>query len=308
MPVNCTHQFCSAGAHQAFQAQNLSGMQGEGNILQNILLGIKGMTHRQMLNPQQFPADFCVLLGIHDLKAVADHFRHHLREIHLINAVRRHCLTVTQNIQAVTDGEHLVHLMGNQNNGDSLLFQKTHGAEKHSDFLLGQCCRGFVQNQNPGIFPQRMSDADHLLFRIGQIAHFLPGIQMHLQSFQNFFRFSIHSGPVNEAALFPFPVAEENILCTAHIQVYAEFLINHCDTCIFRVLCGAEALFFSVDENLALIGTRRISSTDNLHQGGFSCTVFTDDAQDFSCFDLEIHIIKRCYAGETLGNMFEFHN
>ena len=50
----------------------------------------------------------------------------------------------------------------------------------------------------------------------------------------------------------------------------------------------------------------RKNTTDNVHQGRFTRTIFTAQGMYFSTLDPQLHMIQRSCAGEQLGNIHRF--
>ena len=69
---------------------------------------------------------------------------------------------------------------------------------------------------------------------------------------------------------------------------------------------GFQLHLFTPDIDLSFI--RFIHSEQHTHQGGFSCTIFSQKGKDLSLFDLDRHIVIGYDPGKTFGDVFHLNN
>ena len=81
-------------------------------------------------------------------------------------------------------------------------------------------------------------------------------------------------------------------------------LVNHTNSLGNRIGGAGDCGFFLSDKNLAFGGL--VKAIQNIHQGGFSGSVFAKQGVDFTFFEGQIDIVVGEYAGELFGDPFEF--
>ena len=123
--------------------------------------------------------------------------------------------------------------------------------------------------------------------------------------FQIFICFSVSFIPVNGKCR-PFFVSKIHVFPDCHIGDQCQFLMNNNNPFFFTVLNVCKSADLTIVDNVSLIGTIRINSTENVHQGGLSCTVFSYQRMDLALFYFQIYIIQCLYTRESLGNIFHF--
>ena len=81
--------------------------------------------------------------------------------------------------------------------------------------------------------------------------------------------------------------------------------MNAGDTCLLNFCDTFEFCNFAVVNQLAVICTIRIQTTDDLDHCGFAGAVFSDESMDMSALDIEGYIIKCTDARKGLADSFQ---
>ncbi len=111
--------------------------------------------------------------------------------------------------------------------------------------------------------------------------------------------------PVHDAATGTF-ISNEKILGNGQKRHQREFLVDNNDPEMFTVGNTSKASQLSVIVNLTVIAALRVNARKNLHQGGFSGTIFTNKRVDLTFGNFEINVIQRFDPGKSLGDIAHF--
>ena len=178
--------------------------------------------------------------------------------------------------------------MRDKNEGFALLFQPAEDTEQVVDFIVGEGCGRLIQNQKLGVCIKGTANFKKLLFTGLQLRDHGGGIHIHTEVFKQL------PGPlellflVNQAELrFDF-AAEKNIVRDGQIVDDIQLLVDECDAGRLHLLdCGA-GILFSKEGDGAFI--RRYDACQDVHQGAFSCSVFSEKCMDFALFNGKMNI------------------
>ena len=77
-------------------------------------------------------------------------------------------------------------------------------------------------------------------------------------------------------------------------------LMDHTDLMGKRILWRTDHDLFPVNQDLAFI--REIDAGDHVHQGGLTAAVFSQNGQDLSPINIQVHMIVRHYRAEPFGD------
>ena len=75
------------------------------------------------------------------------------------------------------------------------------------------------------------------------------------------------------------------------------------DSLLLRILDLIELADFTIVDDIPLISTIRINTAQNVHQGGFSRSVFSHQSMDLAFLHLQVYVVKRLYTRESFGNI-----
>ena len=77
-------------------------------------------------------------------------------------------------------------------------------------------------------------------------------------------------------------------------------LVNHTNLMLKRILWRADHDFFPVDQDLAFI--REIDTGNHVHQGSLAAAVLSQNSQDFSPVNVQVHMVVRHHRAEPFSN------
>ena len=214
-------------------------------------------------------------------------------------------LTLAKNRATVGNCHDLIELMGNEQDGFTLLGKPLHGCHQFLDLLGSQYCGRLVENQDLIVAVEHLEDFHSLLHTNGDILDL--GIQVHLQAI--LFRQCLHLFPgsllLQESQLGVFSAQDNIIQHSKHIH-QLKVLVHHTDIqrcCIIRVINLDDLAVFLNDTFLRLIQTKQ-----HAHQRRFTCTVFTKQCMDLAPLQLQRNVIICHNAGELFSDIEHFNN
>ena len=216
---------------------------------------------------------------------------------------RAHALALAQNRHAVGNGEHLVQLMRDDDDGLAVRLHSSKHVEQARDFLRSEHRRGLVQNQNIRAAVEHFDDFDRLLFGYGHIVNSLLRLDMEAVLFGDFRHLLVDLLQV-VASLFL--QAEHDVLRSRKQVHQLEMLMNHADFQRVRVLGRADDYLPAVHKNLPLVGI--VNSGEHIHQGRLAAAVFAQNGENFSLIHIQVHRIVRDDTAESLGNAPHAHS
>src|SRR5690625_3369758 len=180
----------------------------------------------------------------------------------------------------------------------------TDRSEKRFDLFARKSCSRLIHDQDFCIEGKGTGHLHHLLHCYTKSSCQLSGINAYIQAVEylpgipvQFFLID-HARPQNR---FP---AQENIFCHCEVRVQNKLLVDDANTqflCMART-CNFNALSFNFDFTFILF----IGPAHDLHQCGFSGTIFTQKYMHFPSLQIKVHILQCHYARELLTDMFHF--
>ena len=170
---------------------------------------------------------------------------------------------------------------------------------------LGRCqnTSGFVQNKDVGLTIKRLEDFHALLVADRQVFDQRIGIDRQFVFFGKLLQYLARLGQriVQQPAFFG---AQNDVFQNGKVLHQLEVLEHHADACGNRRLTVGDVGFSARNIYLARVGF--VKAVEDRHQGGFTSTVFTDDAVDGAGHDADRNIFVGLYRAECLGDAFEF--
>ena len=123
--------------------------------------------------------------------------------------------------------------------------------------------------------------------------------------FQYFLCFTIKCLKVHQVSLSR-QIAKKEIFRHTGRKNHIDFLKDHLYAIFFCILYSCKLYLLPAYVNLSLISAIGIRTAQNLHQSGFSCPVFTTNAQNFSISQLQIYVFQSSDTGELFYYMPHF--
>jgi len=109
-------------------------------------------------------------------------------------------------------------------------------------------------------------------------------------SVQQFFGLGISFVPIDHA-IFGALITEKHVFSDGKIRNKCKFLMDNNETSFFRMMDILKPAFLAFKIDFPLY-ERMDRPAQNLHQGRFSGSVFTDQSMNLTLLDTEIYIIK----------------
>ena len=211
----------AARAHQAREAQDLPGVQGEGDVLEEACPA-------EALDLQHLLADLHHRLG----EQVVDLATHHgLDEVgvgDLVHVVGADVLGIAEHRHAGGQPVHVLKAVGYEYDRHALLPKLVHDAVQLLGFALGQRGGGLVQYDDAGVGGERLGDLHDLLLGHGQRAHLGGGIELGVHALQQLVGLRVHLLPLDDA-VFDDLVAHEYVFGHGQVRVGGGVLVHRGD-------------------------------------------------------------------------------
>ena len=205
---------------------------------------------------------------------------------------------MAQNGHPVRQALHLVHLVGNDDNGLAVI---PHGPEHRKELvgLLGsQHGGGLIQDQDIRPTVEDLHNLHRLLLGNGHIVDLLIGVHIEAVGIADGLDLLRHLVHIQPPRLLQ---AQDNVLRGGeHIHQF-KMLVDHADAVGEGVLRGADQGLFSVNKDLSLV--REIDAGKHIHEGGLAAAVFAQQGQDLPLVNVQPHPVVGQGGAEALGNI-----
>ena len=285
-----------AGAGNAGDAQDLAGVSGEAHVAE--ALDPQAVVDGQALHRQP-------QLHVHRLGAVdvqGDAVAHHHVCQGLLVGVPGHdvadVLSLAQHRHPVGDLQHLVELVGDDDEGLSVGLHVPHDLEEPVRLLGGQHGGGLVQDQDLGAPVEDLDDLHRLLLGDGHLVDLLIQIDLKTVFFADLGdplagRLQIHAARLLQA--------QDDVLRGGKDVHQLEVLVDHADPQVIGVLGGGDRDRPVVDVDLARV--RVIDPGEHVHQGGLAAAVLPQQGQDLALVELQVDVVVGHHGAEALGDV-----
>ena len=228
---------------------------------------------------------------------LADHHFRQLCFIRFSSVDRGNMLAPAQDRDPVADLHHLVELVGNNDNTLAVFLHPAQHVKQAGNLLGRQHGRRFVQDQDIRAAVQHLDDFHCLLLGNRHVIDFLGRIQLEAVPFRNLGHFGIDRLQVVLFLCF----RTEHYIFGSRKQIHQfEMLVNHTDFMFKRILWRTDHNLFPVNQDLSFI--REIDTGNHVHQGGLAAAVFSENGQDLTPIDIQIHMIVRHNRAEPFGD------
>ncbi len=229
---------------------------------------------------------------------------HHLGQLRLVRMGRLHrgdMDAAAQDGDPVADLEHLVELMGDDDDGLAVPPHHPQNVEEPVDLLRGQHGRGLVQDQDVRPAVEDLDDLHRLLFGDRHVVNLFFGVDMETVAVRD----GADAGVDFPEVVLAFLVYAQDDVFRRGKQVHKlKVLVNHADLVVKGVLGGADDHLLPVDQDGAFVGV--VDAGDHVHQGRFAAAVFAQDGEDFSPVNVQVHVVVGDDAAECLGDAAHF--
>ena len=290
-------QLTLSGAGHTGHAQHLAGLDLKAHVVQPL--------DAQLIEygePLQLQAGGHVLrLGTVDVQADAA-AHHHVRQGLLVGILGQHVadvLTLTQHRHAVGDLQHLMELVGDDNEGFAVGLHVAHDGEQLIRLLRRQHGGGLIQNQDIRAAVQHLDDLHRLLLGDGHIVDLHVGIDVKAVLVADVLHLFAGTGQIQLALQ-----TQNNVLRGGKQVHQLEVLMDHTDAEGEGILGRRDGHRLVVDVDLPLVG--EVDAGEHIHQGRLAAAIFAQQGQDLTLVQLHVDRVVGDNFSEPLGDVLHF--
>ena len=302
-PEERLDQFELAVAFDAGDAEDLALMDREGDVVDDDPVGLV-VAGREADDLEFDDVGDGRLLGVGGGELTADH---QFAEPPLVDVGREHGgdrVTVSDDGDLVGDGQHLVELVADEQDGDALGDEMLEVAEQLVDLLGDEHGSGLVEDQDAGAAVQHLEDLDALAFADAEVLD--DGVEIEVDAIG---LLELAETPARPGVV-DHPTAgrlgtEDDVLECAQVVGEHEMLVDHADAGSDRIGGRSERFDRAVDRDGALVGA--VHPVQGLHQGRLARAVLTDDRVDRSGRGTQVDVAVGDDPGEPFPNSHQFH-
>ena len=293
-------QLALAAARHARDAEDLAAHGGKAGVVQGddaLVVDAGHVLHDQARGG----IDRVDALNV-QLHLLADHhlsqrFHGGLRRFH-----RADVPALVQHRHAVRNGQHLVELVGDDDNGVARVPHVAQHVEQPVRLLWREHGGGLVQDQYVRAAVEHLHDLHRLLFGDGHLVDLLEGVDLKAVLVR---QLADARGYLGNVQLCGAGQAQHDVLRRREHVHQLEMLVDHADAQRKGVLRGADGHLFPVDEDLPLV--RVVDAGDHVHQRGLAAAVFSKYGQDLAVAHGQIDPVVGDHLAEPLGDVPQFN-
>ena len=163
---------------------------------------------------------------------------------------------------------------------------------------------GLVKDDDFGVIGNSLGNFHHLPLGNGHGAHDALGVHVDAQLIKNCLGVFIHLLFVDGNAHHLGVTTQPDVVHHRTLQRLVQLLVNHGHPVIQGFFTAFEIDFLAFQVNVTLILV--VNTEEALHQGGFSCAVFTHKGVYGACLYLQRNMVQGFYAWESLCNVYHF--
>ena len=301
---NGLQELALAVALDGGNAQNLSCPDGKGNIPDRLQAPV--VIDLQVLRLNGHLAGSAGFFQMVIEHRPAHHHGGQLLFGHVAGVFHAHQLALAHDAHPVGNGHDFVQFMGDDNDRHAqLLHHPADDGKELVGLLGGEDGGGLVQNEDVRSPVEGFEDLHSLLQAHADLLN--DGFGIHHQAIFVHQLLGLFFGSLvieEDLRLSGLP-AHDNILCHSKRRDQHEMLMHHADALgngIFRIKF---VHLFSPDQDLTI--GRFVDAVENIHQCGFSRSVFSYQSKNLSLPDLEGNVIVGKDAGELHADMAKFY-
>ena len=288
-----------AVALNARQADDLTGVHLEGDILDGILLALV-VVHGHVLHVQHHGTGICRFLFHLQLHITAHHHAGKFFLGGVLDVYGAHVLALAQHRAAVGHGHDLVQLVGNEQDGLAFLLEPAHDLHQLVDLLRGQHSGGFVKDQDLVVAVQHLQDLHALLHAHRDIAD--KGIRVHAQAVLFAQGHDLLAGlGFLQKAHFIGLHTQNDVVQNAEAFHQLEVLVHHADAQCICIVGVADGDLLAVLADLTSL--RLIQAEQHAHQRTFAGAIFAQQGVYLAFAQLQGDIIVCLDPREFLGDV-----
>ncbi len=252
-------------------------------------------------------ADLVFLIRIHGADFATHHLRDDLVDIHIPHRCCSNVLAIADDGHRIAHGRHFVQLVRDVHTSHTLGFQVANNIQQYRDLGCRKRRRRLIQNQQPGLFVERLGDFHQLLMAATVIHHRQRDINVgHFQLTHKFRRAPVHRRIVHAPARQRQLVSHENVLGYRQLLHQHQLLMDDDDAGSFGVAHGLRFQRLPLPQDFTLPGAARINARQHFHQRRFTRAVFAAQAEAFTSLDLDVYAVECSDSAEFLDDALHF--
>ena len=222
-------------------------------------------------------------------------FRDGLR-VGVRDVTRAHHDAVAQHGVAVGYLEDLVHLVGDEDEGHSLvLFQAFYDGEEMVYLLVAECGGGLIEDDELGIDKERLGDLKQLLFCRIECGDEVGGVDLHAQPLEKFAGLFDHRALVGDAE-FGDLLAHENVFVHLEVVEDIDLLVHEGDARALGLLHRGVDKGFAVKDDFSPV--TGVDAREDVHESGLPRAVLAEERMHLALPDAEVHLVEHRDAEE----------
>ena len=292
-------QLALTAAGHARHAEDLAAVEGKAGVVQrDHALGIDA---GDVLDVQ--PS-----CQVHRLRAVDVQLHalahHHLGQTADGGVFRLHgsdVLALAQHRHPVGQLQHLVELVGDDDDGVAIVAHVAQHVEQPLRLLRREHCGRLVENQDLRAAIEHLHDLHRLLFRHGHLVDLLHRIQLEAVLVGQLVDLC---DDLCNVQLCGAGQAQHDVLRRREHVHQLEVLMDHADAQRKRVLGRADRDLLAVDKDLPLVGV--VDARNHVHQRGLATAVFAEDGENFPRSYGKVDPVIGNHLAEPLGDVSQF--
>ena len=237
-------------------------------------------------------------LGAADGQAhrVAHHQLGEAVRVHLGGGHGVHAFALAQDGHPVADGQHLVQLVGDDDDRAALGLHLPQNVEELFGLLGGEHGGGLVQDQDLRAPVEHLQDLHRLLFGDAHLPDGLFRVDLQAVGLAQ----ALHLGPQGLAGGHFAGHAQHDVLHGGEHLHQLEVLVDHADAQGPGVHGGRDGHRLAVHEDLA--GVRVVDAREHVHQCGLAAAVLAQQRQHLAVVDLQVDGVVGHHGAEGLGD------
>ncbi len=209
-----------------------------------------------------------------------------------------HKAALIQDGHPVRQAFHLMHFVGDDDDGLAAIPHVPQDGKKLFRLLRGENGGGLVQDQNVRAPVEYLYDLHGLLLGDGHIIDFLVGVHVKAVGIANLphlFGDLFHIQPPRLLQ------AQHNVFRRSEHVHQLEVLMDHTNAMVESILGGGNYHGLAVNADFSLV--RVVDAGEHIHEGGFAAAVFAQQGQNLSPVDVQPDLVIGQHRTEGLGNV-----
>ena len=215
-------------------------------------------------------------------------------------------LPAPQNRDPIGDLQHLVQLVGDEDDRHALIRQGLEDLEQLARLLRGQHRRGLVEDQDVRGPVEGFQDLDPLLLADGDRLHSRAGVDCEVEGLRELGHPPVRGSVVEQDARVRRFCREHDVLGNGHHRNQHEVLVDHADPVIDRILRRMQTDRLPLDQNLALVGV--VEAVEDVHESRFPGAVLPEEGVHLAATEIEVDAVVCDDPGKSLRDPAELEN